>query len=105
MDCKNRNILALEESTKKQHSELLSEILANEYLLYLLTLNFHWNITGKNFIAIHQLLESQYDWLKGAVDEVAERIRTLGFIAPASYKKYQDRRLSLKDTAMQTSMA
>lgn len=89
MDCKNTKILALDEGAMKQHSEALSKILANEYLLYLLTLNFHWNITGKNFISIHELLEAQYESLKSTVDEVAERIRTLGFHAPGSYKKYQ----------------
>lgn len=89
MDCKNTKILALEEGVMKNHSEALSKVLANEYLLYLLTLNFHWNITGKNFIAIHELLEEHYESLKGTVDEVAERIRMLGFQAPASYKKYQ----------------
>lgn len=89
MDCKDNNVLSLDEKIKKHHSELLSEILANEYLLYLLTLNFHWNITGKNFISIHELLESHYESLKDTVDEVAERIRMLGFHAPASYKKYQ----------------
>lgn len=89
MDCKNTKILALEEQVMKNHSEALSKVLANEYLLYLLTLNFHWNITGKNFIAIHELLEGQYEYLKNTVDEVAERIRTLGFQAPGSYKKYQ----------------
>ena len=69
-------------------SDALTIILSNEYLLYLQTLNFHWNITGRNFMAIHQLLEDQYEWLKDSIDDLAERIRALGHYAPAHYKQY-----------------
>jgi starvation-inducible DNA-binding protein len=80
--------MILHNKTAEQSSEYLAELLANEYMLYLQTLNCHWNITGKNFIAIHQLLEQQYEWLKETIDQTAERIRTLGYVAPAHYKKY-----------------
>lgn len=80
--------IGLTEETHKMVSEKLIILLSNEYLLYVKTLNFHWNITGKSFIALHQLMEAHYEWLKVTVDNVAERIRALGFITPVHYKKY-----------------
>jgi len=80
--------LGLNEHDLESSREKLTILLANEYFLYIKTLNYHWNITGENFIAMHKLLEQQYEWLKETVDEVAERIRTLGFIAPADLSKY-----------------
>lgn len=61
-----------------QTTEGLESILANLYGLYLKTQNYHWNVTGPNFKAIHELLELQYTDMAAAIDEIAERIRTLG---------------------------
>lgn len=80
--------LSLPKDEIKEVSEILSKVLANEYFLYLKTLNVHWNVTGHNFAGFHKLLESQYEWLKDVIDDVAERIRTLGLTAPANYRKY-----------------
>lgn len=66
----------------------LSKLLANSYTLYLKTQNFHWNVTGNMFQELHLLFEKQYMELANAVDEVAERIRALGFPAPASYTQF-----------------
>ena len=62
----------------------LSKLLANSYTLYLKTQNYHWNVTGPMFTTLHTLFETQYTELAAAVDEVAERIRALGAIAPGS---------------------
>jgi starvation-inducible DNA-binding protein len=78
----------IDTSNGKVISHDLAILLAEEYFLYLKTLNFHWNITGENFIALHQLLEKQYDWLRVVIDDLAERIRALGHIAPGTYKDY-----------------
>ncbi|NTV47613.1 MAG: DNA starvation/stationary phase protection protein, partial [Chlorobiales bacterium] len=56
--------------------------------LYLKTHNFHWNVTGPMFMTLHTLFETHYTELAVAVDEIAERIRALGFPAPASYKQF-----------------
>ena len=80
--------IGLKKEDIKAISENLSKLLANEYFLYLKTLNIHWNVTGSNFFGFHKLLEDQYNWLKDNIDEIAERIRTLGVLAPANYKKY-----------------
>ncbi len=67
----------------------LNEILANTYAIYLKTQNFHWNIEGPHFYALHKLFEEQYEELAEAVDTIAERIRSLGHKAPASFNAYQ----------------
>ena len=50
-------------------------------MLYTKTLNYHWNITGPEFIALHLLLEEQYDALAESIDEIAERVRKMGGFA------------------------
>ena len=66
----------------------LGKLLADSYTLYLKTHNFHWNVTGPQFNSLHQMFELQYTELALAVDEIAERIRTLGERAPGSYKEF-----------------
>ncbi len=66
----------------------LSRLLADTYTLYLKTHNFHWNVTGPMFNTLHQMFEQQYTELALAVDQIAERIRALGFRAPGSYREY-----------------
>ena len=58
--------------------EILEKILADSYGLYFKTQNYHWNVTGTEFRSLHLLFESQYTELAEAIDEIAERIRTLG---------------------------
>jgi len=64
--------------------EALSALLASSYTLYLKTQNYHWNVTGPMFTALHILFETQYSELAIAIDEIAERIRALGEFAPGS---------------------
>ena len=66
----------------------LSRVLADTYTLYLKTHNFHWNVTGPRFQTLHLMFETQYTELALAVDAIAERIRSLGFPAPGTYKQY-----------------
>jgi starvation-inducible DNA-binding protein len=66
----------------------LSRLLANSYVLCLKTQNAHWNITSHNFIELHKFFEEQYKELFGAVDSIAERIRALGYNAPASLQTF-----------------
>lgn len=66
----------------------LSRLLADTYTLYLKTHNFHWNVTGPMFNTLHSMFETQYNELALAVDLIAERIRALGFPAPATYSQY-----------------
>jgi starvation-inducible DNA-binding protein len=66
----------------------LSRLLADSYTLYLKTHNFHWNVTGPMFNTLHLMFETQYTELALAVDQIAERIRALGFPAPGSYAEF-----------------
>jgi starvation-inducible DNA-binding protein len=75
----------------------LARLLADTYTLYLMTHNFHWNVTGPFFRDLHLMFEEQYTELGTAVDLIAERIRTLGFPAPGTYKAYAELS-SIKET-------
>lgn len=66
----------------------LRVLLANTYTLYLKTQNFHWNVTGPNFIMLHEFFEEQYKALGDAIDEIAERIRALNTYAPGSFEEF-----------------
>jgi starvation-inducible DNA-binding protein len=68
--------------------ESLSRLLADSYTLYLKTHNFHWNVTGPMFTTLHTLFETQYTDLALAVDEIAERIRAVGAVAPGSFTAF-----------------
>ena len=62
----------------------LAHLLADSYTLYLMTHNFHWNVTGPMFNTLHLMFMGQYTEQWTALDLIAERIRALGFPAPAT---------------------
>ncbi|MDY0049452.1 MAG: Dps family protein [Halothiobacillaceae bacterium] len=68
----------------------LHRLLADSYSLFLMTHNFHWNVTGPLFNSLHTMFETQYTELFTAVDEIAERIRALGVEAPGSFKRFAE---------------
>ena len=72
----------------RQIADGLSHFLADAYTLYLKTHGFHWNVTGPMFNTLHTMFETQYTEQWAAVDEIAERIRALGFLAPGSYAEF-----------------
>lgn len=74
----NRNVVAIK----------LSEILADENILYIKTKNAHWNIEGPDFYSMHTFFETQFTQLDGIIDSVAERMRSIGHYAPATMSSY-----------------
>ena len=66
----------------------LAHLLADSYTLYLMTHNFHWNVTGPMFNTLHLMFMGQYTEQWTALDLIAERIRALGFPAPGTYKEF-----------------
>ncbi|MEM7758869.1 MAG: Dps family protein [Cyanobacteria bacterium P01_A01_bin.40] len=80
--------IGIDEAQRHQIADGLSRLLADTYTVYLKTHNFHWNVTGPMFNTLHQMFETQYNELAIAVDDIAERIRALGFPAPATYSQY-----------------
>jgi starvation-inducible DNA-binding protein len=73
---------------RKQAADATARLLADSYTLYLKTHSYHWNVTGPMFTTLHTMFEVQYTELALAVDEIAERIRALGEIAPGSYSAF-----------------
>jgi starvation-inducible DNA-binding protein len=82
--------IGMDEQDRRAISEGLSRLLADSYTLYLKTHNYHWNVTGPMFSTLHTMFEEQYTELAVAVDEIAERIRALGFPAPGSYRRFSE---------------
>ena len=80
--------IGISQQDRKKIAEGLSRLLADTYTLYVKTHNFHWNVTGPLFNTLHLMFEQQYTELATAVDEIAERIRALGFPAPGSYAQF-----------------
>ncbi|HTF86683.1 MAG TPA: Dps family protein [Cellvibrio sp.] len=80
--------IGIKKSDREDIAEGLSRLLADTYTLYLKTHNFHWNVTGPMFQTLHLMFETQYTELALAVDAIAERIRSIGFPAPGTYKQY-----------------
>jgi starvation-inducible DNA-binding protein len=80
--------IGISEKDRAAIAEGLSRLLADTYTLYLTTHNFHWNVTGPMFTSLHAMFMTQYTELWNAVDPIAERIRSLGHVAPGSYAQY-----------------
>lgn len=74
--------------TSTQLIDGLAHLLADTYVLYLKTQNFHWNVTGVHFHSFHKMFEHQYEELAEAVDVIAERMRSMGAHTPASFKEF-----------------
>ncbi|MDU9391480.1 Dps family protein [Pseudomonas japonica] len=89
--------IGISQEDRKSIADGLSRLLADTYVLYLKTHNFHWNVTGPSFRTLHLMFEEQYNELALAVDSIAERIRALGFPAPGTYAQYL-RLASIKET-------
>lgn len=67
---------------------LLNTLLADEYVLYTKTRNAHWNVQGSDFFGLHQFFEKQYDELAETIDDVAERVRSVGHFALGTMKEF-----------------
>jgi starvation-inducible DNA-binding protein len=80
--------IGIPEGQRRKIGDGLARLLADTYTLYLKTHNFHWNVTGPMFNTLHLMFEGQYMELATAVDLIAERIRALGYPAPASYSQF-----------------
>ncbi|OKH88063.1 Dps family protein [Thalassospira sp. TSL5-1] len=82
--------IGINEQNRTDIASGLGRVLADSYALYLKTHNFHWNVTGPMFQTLHTMFEQQYTELAAAVDELAERIRSLGAFAPGSFSAFAE---------------
>lgn len=80
--------IGISTADRKAIAEGLSKLLADSYTLYLMTHNFHWNVTGPMFNTLHLMFMGQYTEQWNALDLIAERIRALGFAAPGTYREF-----------------
>ena len=80
--------IGISASDRAKIADGLAHLLADSYTLYLMTHNFHWNVTGPMFNTLHLMFMGQYTEQWTALDLIAERIRALGFPAPGTYKEF-----------------
>ena len=80
--------IGISAAEREKISRGLSALLADSYTLYLMTHNFHWNVTGPQFNSLHLMFMAQYTEQWNALDIIAERIRALGHPAPGTYREF-----------------
>ena len=79
--------IGIDSAARQAIADGLSALLADSYTLYLMTHNFHWNVTGPQFNSLHVMFMAQYTEQWTALDLIAERIRALGHPAPGTYRE------------------
>ncbi|MDK9723754.1 MAG: DNA starvation/stationary phase protection protein [Sterolibacteriaceae bacterium MAG5] len=80
--------IGISKKDREKIAQGLSRLLADSYTLYLMTHNFHWNVKGPMFNTLHLMFMGQYTEQWNALDLIAERIRSLDFAAPGTYKEF-----------------
>lgn len=80
--------IGLDEKDRSGSATLLNHLLSDEFLLYTKTRNYHWNVTGRDFYELHKFFEAQYEALDEIMDEVAERVRSLGHFAFGTMEQF-----------------
>jgi len=80
--------IGLEAKGREAVTKEMNTYLANLHVLYTKLHNYHWNVEGKQFFALHAKLEELYDGVAEEIDAVAERILMLGHRPAASMKEY-----------------
>lgn len=90
--------IGIPDAARRQVSAGLSRVLADSYTLYLKTHSYHWNVVGPMFHSLHAMFMEQYTELSLAVDEIAERIRAIGELAPGTYREFAALASVVEDT-------
>ena len=70
--------------------EMMKKVLADTFALYLKAHNYHWNVEGSNFPQYHEFFGNLYEELHGAIDPIAEEIRSLDTYAPGSFTRFME---------------
>jgi starvation-inducible DNA-binding protein len=82
--------IGLNKNSRQAVSNMLNTLLADEYLLYVKTQNYHWNVTGLMFNDLHNFFGKQYKELADIIDSVAERVRALGECSHGTMQEFLD---------------
>lgn len=80
--------IGIKKDNREAVVEMLKQLLADEYLMYTKYRNAHWNVEGIDFHSKHVFFEEEYSKLENTIDEVAERIRMLGFYSPGTLQDF-----------------
>ena len=80
--------IGIESENRKEVVGILNTLLADEYVLYTKTRNYHWNVVGKDFKERHEFFQEQYEKLDKMIDEIAERTRQLGGLSVATLNEF-----------------
>ena len=80
--------LGLKDEAMTGAVSILSTLLADEFLLRLKLRKYHWNVTGLQFLSLHEIFEQQYTSLATFIDEVAERLRAYGAMSPGTMSEF-----------------
>ncbi|PWT99823.1 MAG: DNA starvation/stationary phase protection protein [Bacteroidetes bacterium] len=80
--------IGLTDKNAQKIALLLNKLLADEQVLYAKTRNYHWNYEGDNFMEMHKFSEGQYEELAQLIDDIAERVRSIGHYAEGRLKDY-----------------
>lgn len=89
--------LGIKDKDLTEINDLLNHVLADGNVLYIKLRKFHWNLSGDNFMELHKLFEEQYDAVAEAIDEVAERISTLGGVAIGTTSEFAELSLLIEN--------
>jgi len=92
--------IGINETQRHEIAESLTRLMADTYTLYLKSHYYHWNVTGPMFQTLHLMFEQHYNELWTAVDPIAERIRSLGFPAPGTYREFSKLSSIKEDTGV-----
>lgn len=77
--------IGLNDVARLEVGQILNLLLADEFVLYATTRDYHWNVTGPEFRSLHQQFEEQYNQIAGWIDDVAERARAIGVGARGNF--------------------
>ena len=80
--------IGIKPANSTEIAQSLNGLLADEHVLYIKTRKAHWNVEGPDFLAIHRFFEEQYKQLEGIIDDIAERVRTIGHYAEATLSRF-----------------
>lgn len=80
--------IGLVPNVRQKIINVLGDVIADQYILYTKTRNYHWNVTGEDFAQYHKLFEDQYSAIDDDIDSVAERMRALGEKTPATLSEF-----------------
>lgn len=82
--------IGIVQEDRRAVAQALSQLLADEHVLYIKTRNYHWNVSGMFFKPLHELFEAQYTDIATFIDDIAERVRILGFFTPGSMEEFRE---------------